>query len=81
MDRKEKILDFIKNELVDDPDVEVDESTSLFQERVLDSLSLVTIISFLEDAFDIKIGTSEVSIDNLDTVNNMAALLEKKLDA
>lgn len=78
MERAEKIISYIQEELLDDPDVEITNDTSLFQDRVLDSLSLVTLITFLEETFNIKVGTSEVSIENLDTVSNMLNLLDKK---
>lgn len=79
MDKKQQILDFITNELATDTETDITETTSLFQDRVLDSLSLITIIAFLEDTFNIKIGTSEISIDNFDNIENMAELVDKKL--
>lgn len=78
MDRAQQILSFIEDELLDDPDVEVKPDTSLFQDRVLDSLNLVQLIGFLEKTFNVKIGTSEVTIDNLDSINNMIRFLDKK---
>ncbi len=81
MERAERILSFIHEELLVDEDVEITEETSLFQDRVLNSVSLVTLIEFLEKTFDIKIKTSEVIIENLDSVKNMMAFLDRKISA
>lgn len=78
MDPTKVILSYIREELLDDSEIEISKETSLFQDRVLDSLNLVALITFLEKTFDISINPSEVIIENLDTVSNMLNLLEKK---
>ena len=79
MSTKETIKDFIENDLIEDDDVEINEETSLFREQLLDSLNLLSLIAFIEKQFQIKISPSEVSIDNIDTINNIAAFVERKL--
>ena len=78
MDREKTILDYVRDELLEDPDEEISPDTSLFQSRILDSLNLVRLIGFLEETFNIKINTSEVIIENLDSVRNMLKFLDKK---
>ena len=75
----EKILTFIRDELLDDDEVVITAETSLFQGRVLNSLSLVTLVVFLEDTFGIKVNTYDVTIENLDSVVNMLAFIDKKI--
>lgn len=77
MNKVEEIITFINDELLDEPE-DFDKDTSLFQDRILDSLNLVMLIGFLEEKFAIKIKTSEVSIENLDTVAQMITFIEKK---
>ncbi len=74
------ILDYIKNELLEDESFEIDEDSSLFQDRILDSLNLLSLISFLEDKYSIKVETSEVNIDNLDSVTKITAFLQTKTE-
>ena len=74
----ETILAFIQNELLDEPDIELNENDSLFQERVLDSLNLVALIEFIERTYMIKIKPSEVTIENLDTVSNIRTFIINK---
>jgi acyl carrier protein len=81
MDRKNIILEYISDELLEDPDEEISADTSLFQGRVLDSLNMVSLIRFLEETFNIKIKTSEVTVENLDSVEKMLVFLDKKTAA
>ena len=74
---EEKILEFIREE-VDDESVQLDAETSLFRENVLDSMSLTTLISFLEDEFGIRVGAMDIVYENLDTVAHMCAFVTRK---
>ena len=78
MDAGETILEFIQNELIDDSDTELSVDMSLFQDRLLDSLNLVSLLNFLEKTFEIKINTSEVTLENVDSVQKMIEFVEKK---
>jgi len=78
MDTGKMILEFIQNELIDDLDTELSVDISLFQDRLLDSLNLVSMINFLEKTFGIKINTSEVTLENLDSVQKMMEFVQKK---
>jgi acyl carrier protein len=77
MSKIDAIIEFINDELLDEPE-DIVKDTSLFQDRILDSLNLVMLIGFLEEKFGIKIKTSEVSIENLDTVAKMITFIDKK---
>lgn len=78
MDAGETILEFIQNELIDDSDTELSVDMSLFQDRLLDSLNLVSLMNFLEKTFGIKINTSEVTLENLDSIQKMIEFVQKK---
>lgn len=78
MSADEQIKDFIKDELLADADTNIENDTSLFRDKILDSLNLLSLIFFLEKNFSIKISPSEVSFENIDTIDRMAAFVEKK---
>ena len=78
MDQCEKILSYIREELLEDSDITISNGTSLFQDRILDSLNLVALISFLEDTFKIKVNTAEVTVENLDSVDKMLNYVDGK---
>ena len=57
---------------------EVDETTSLFSSRILDSFSMVELVSFIEETAGVKFGVLELNLDNLDTIENIIRFVEKK---
>ena len=73
----QRILAFIRQELLEE-NAQVDADTSLFRRQLLDSMSLTSVIAFLEDEFQVRIGAMEIVYENLDTVNSMVAFIERK---
>ena len=54
------------------------DDTQLFSTNLLDSFTMVDLIIFLEKAGGIRIGATEVSMDNLDSVGSILAFCERK---
>jgi acyl carrier protein len=79
MEHTETLLTYITDNFTGGRGSTVNADTSLFQGQVLDSLNLVELITFVESQFRIKVAPSEVSIDNLDTVNRIAGFIQRKL--
>ena len=52
--------------------------TPLISGGVLDSLATVRLVAFLEDQYQITIDPHEASVDYLDTVDQIAALVRSK---
>ncbi len=79
MSDADTILEFIRDEASDVPDpATITADTSLFKDQLLDSMSLTSLITFLEDEFGIKVGAMDVVFENLDTVNHMLAFIARK---
>lgn len=74
----EQIKEYIEDELLEDDEFELSNSMSLFKERVLDSLNLLALISFLESEANIKIDSSEISLENIDSIDLMVAFVARK---
>ena len=70
---KDRILEMIQeiNEYE-----EFDEDTDLFENDILDSLTLVMLIGQMEDEFGIFIPEEVVSVKNFSTVNSMVEVIE-----
>ena len=70
---KDRILEMIQeiNEYE-----EFDEDTDLFENDILDSLTLVMLIGQMEDEFGIFIPEEVVSVKNFSTVNSMVGVIE-----
>ena len=59
------------------PDVDYSTCTTLIDDRHLDSLSMVSLIAELEDAFDITIPAVEVVTDNFNSLDAICSLVER----
>ncbi|MCM1508048.1 MAG: acyl carrier protein [Ruminococcus flavefaciens] len=72
----EKIIEIIREELCIDDDVEITGETCLRKDLELDSLDTISLISALEDEYDIN---DEMDYSNLVTVNDIKSAVEKLL--
>lgn len=73
---KEHILsEFLAGEDAD----ALENSTPLISGGILDSISTVKLVSFLEERFEIEFGAHEISTDYLDTLTDIAAIVESKV--
>lgn len=71
MEKLLEILEEIK------PGVDYENIDTLINDHYLDSLSILSLISELEDEFDIVIPTVEIIPDNFNSVKSMIALINK----
>ena len=74
-----KIIAFIKNEIVNDPDIEIKPDTELISSGLIDSFSLVTLYVYIEKEFGVKIPASRIIPDTFDTVEKITSLIEQYL--
>jgi len=74
---RDDLVEYIVGELGLDED-EFDEDTLLFSDGVLDSFSMMSIIAFMEKQAGIRVGATEVTLQNLDSVSRMMAYTQSK---
>ncbi len=72
------IRDYILEEMVPDGDVELDETTNLLDEEIVDSLGLFTLVAFINRNFDVTIEPEEINLDNFETLTTIVSLVESK---
>ncbi|MDD6484740.1 MAG: acyl carrier protein [Clostridiales bacterium] len=79
MNISETISEFVKNqfEIGDDPDFNND--VHLFNEGFVDSFGAVEIIHFVETTYNIQITQKDITLYPMNTVNEIAAVVEQKL--
>lgn len=53
--------------------------TSLVDSGMIDSLSVVTFVRRLEDAFDIEVTMTDMTLDNFDTIQLICDFIRRKL--
>ena len=75
---KQTILDYvIKEYLEDDEDEEITFDTELISGGIVDSFSMVSLKRFLENKYEIQIPDADASPEAFDTVNSIAALVNR----
>ncbi len=77
-DLKKTIIDYVKKEyLEEDTQDDINESTPLISSGIVDSFSMVSLKTFLEKKFNIKIPDDKATPEAFDTVNNIINLLKE----
>jgi acyl carrier protein len=77
---KDTVKSFILGEFLpgESPD-QLTDSTPLVTGGVLDSIATLKLVSFLEEQFRIELAPHETDADHLDTIADIATLVESKL--
>lgn len=75
----ETISEFVRNqfEIGDDPDYNND--VHLFNEGFVDSFGAVEIIHFIEETYNVQITQRDITLYPMNTVNEIAEVVENKL--
>jgi len=75
-----KIADTISSYVVKQfaPDKRLMRDESLFDHGIIDSLSVVELVLFLEDSFKIRVAPYEITRENFETVGAIASLVAGK---
>lgn len=76
----DKVKEHILSEFLtgEDPDA-LTESTPLISGGILDSISTIKLVAFLEEQFSVQFQAHEISTDFLDTLADIAAIVESKV--
>jgi acyl carrier protein len=80
-DMHDTIREYVIDEyLEDDDDREVENDSPLITGGIVDSFSMVSLKRFLERKYDISIPDADASPEAFDTVNSIAALVQRFVD-
>ena len=60
---------------------QVADDASLIKAGILDSVGVLTLISFLEEKFEVQVSDDEVEPENLESVDAITAFVQKKTGA
>jgi len=78
-DRKKQLKEFIAEKFLKGRAALADDE-SLFSAGVIDSFGVLELIAYIENKFGVRLKPSEINIDNLDTVDKIVMLVDKKKD-
>lgn len=76
MSAKQTIRDFLST--LTQRDIQIGDDDSLLATKLLDSLKVIELIVFLESQFNVEFDSDDLTPDNLDTINALVGLLERK---
>ena len=63
------------------PAAELTDDLPLIRERVIDSLGIFQLVSFIERELGVQIGDDEVVLENFETIGALAAFVEARRGA
>lgn len=81
MDTKARVRKHIAETILMTSTLSVGDDDSLLEHNVLDSLAVLDLTEFLQKEFEIKIDGEELLPENLDSLNRIAAFVERKRQA
>jgi 2-hydroxymuconate-semialdehyde hydrolase len=68
---KEELIAYIMKEFVEDPDQEIDETTPLISSGLIDSLSIISLVAFIDKKFGVKIPDEKGTVENFETITKI----------
>jgi len=76
---RDKIRAFIMENFLFGNDQGLNDDTSFLDEGIIDSTGILELVSFMEEEFSISVEDDEILPENLDSITNVTAYLEKKM--
>ena len=76
MARQAALAQFLRNTVLKDPRVTLDAQTPLVSSGLVDSLSLVKVLSFVEDAFGVVIPDEAATAESMNTIGQILQLVD-----
>jgi acyl carrier protein len=68
-----------ENILFSDNGFEYGHDVSFIQEGIIDSIGVLELVAFVTETFDVVVHDQEVTLENFDSVNNLANFIRRKL--
>lgn len=68
----------IENFLFGDTETVIEDDDSFMESGILDSTGILELITFIEERYDIKLDDEELLPENLDSLNNLEAFINRK---
>ena len=59
----------------------LDYDSSLLETGIVDSLFIVSVLAFIDERFGVLVDAEEVPVDELETISDIAAMVEARLKA
>ena len=77
---REKIRNYILKDIIKDPNYDLQDDEKLISGGVIDSFTLVHLSVFIETNIGVVLPDTELTIENMDSINAMVARVEKEMN-
>jgi acyl carrier protein len=78
MDTRAQIRQYIaENLLFSETGYEYDDQASFLEQGILDSMGVMELVHFVEEAFGVKVADDDLTPDNFDSVERLAEYVER----
>lgn len=78
---KDQLREYITHEMMHDPNYPLADDEGIMSGGLIDSFSLVTLAIFIEENFGVRIPDPELTVANMDTLDRIVAVIERKLSS
>ena len=75
---KRKIRNFIIENFLFEEDDSLKEDTSFLESGIIDSTGILELVMFIEETYGITVEDDEIIPENLDSISNVAAYVNRK---
>ena len=79
MEHKQAIREFVVENFLFGEANGLKDETSFLEEGIIDSTGILELVTFLEDEYSITVEDEELIPENLDSINNVANYLQRKV--
>jgi acyl carrier protein len=80
MSHLEVVRDFVVKNFLFGDGAKLEDDSSFLESGIIDSTGILELITFLEENYGIQIDDEELVPDNMDSLQNVARFLARKLD-
>lgn len=74
---EEKLIEYITEEFLDEPDEEITVDTKLISSGLIDSFSLVSLQRFIQTEFGKRIPAPKITAESFDTIKQMIGIINQ----
>jgi len=75
---KSKLANYIANEILKQPERNIDFQVALISSGLVDSFSLIDLALYVEDEFGVHIDDSELNASTFDSIDQLTDLIKKR---
>jgi acyl carrier protein len=82
MTTREQVREFVNRELLkadrDRKGVRIQDNTSMIKSGLIDSMSVVELVAYVENTFQINVADHDINIDDFDSIDSICSLIARR---